>query len=393
VRVEREKTRAAETVASLRPLANEIIEYLRVHAEIGGEEFESSAYLAAVLGEAGFEVERGVGELPTAFLASGPRASGPCLAFLAEYDALPGIGHACGHNASAAVSIVAALGLVACQRDGNVGGTALVVGTPGEENLSCKVRLVERSIFSGVDAAMMVHAFDKWASDVVAMACDKRDFSFSGRASHAAAAPEGGVNALDAVMLTFHGVNCLRQHVVDSCRIHGIVTRGGEAPNIVPDFAQARYYIRSRTRSYLNDLTSRVERCAEGAALMTGARLDVSSVDDSLDDILVNRPFLSLYDANLLRTLDLAQVSADDVLVGSTDVGNLSHVIPTIHPLGAFAPLGTALHTSEFAEATRSGETLDAVIVAATALAQTALDLIIRSDSMSEVRRAFLSAK
>ena len=387
--IELEKSRAAETVASLRPLICDIIEYMYTHAEVGGEEVKSSARLTTVLADAGFAVDHGVGDLPTAFVASGPRAPGACLAFLAELDALPAIGHACGHNASAAASIAAALALAACQREGNVAGTALVVGTPGEENLSCKLQLAERGVFSGVDAAMMVHAFDRWTSNVVAMACDERDFTFSGRAAHAAAAPERGINALDAVMLTFHGVNCLRQHVTEDCRIHGIVTDGGEAPNIVPESAQARYYIRSRSRRYLNDLTSRVERCAEGAALMTGAHLAVSSVEDSLDDIRANRPLLGLYEANLLRTLDRDQLSTDDVLVGSTDVGNLSHVIPTIHPLAAFAPPGTALHTPAFAEATRSAETLDATVTAATALAQTALDLIMLPDAMFEVRSAF----
>lgn len=392
-RVECVKAYVGELVEGLRPLAHDIIEYLHAHAEVGGEEIESSTYLAGLLVDAGFDVERGVAQLPTAFVASTTTAPGPRLAFLAEYDALPGMGHACGHNASAATSIVAALALATCQREGKVGGTTLVIGTPGEENLSCKLPMIKCGVFSGIDAAMMVHAFDRWTSSAITLALDSRHFTFTGRAAHAAGAPEMGINALDAVSLTFHGINCLRQHVVDGCRIHGIVTKGGELPNIVPALAEANFFIRARDRRYLDELTLRIESCAKGAALMTGARLAVSSNTEGTDNIRINRPFLNLYEANLLRMLDPKSYSPEDVLLGSTDAGNVSYVVPTIHPLAAFAPPGTGLHTPALAEAARSDDTLHAVGIAATALAQTAIDLSMRPDTLSEVRHAFLDAK
>jgi amidohydrolase len=391
--IAREKKRAKAAVESLRPLVRDIIEQLNAYAEVGGEESQSSALLKSLLADAGFAIESGVADLPTAFVATAPtRAPGPCIAFLAEYDALPGIGHACGHNASAATSIAAAVAVMACQRKGHVGGTATVVGTPGEENLSGKVQMLEHGVFRGIDAALMMHAFDRWASGARILLCDTRQFTFFGRAAHAAAAPESGLNALDGVMLTFQGVNCLRQHMIDGSRIHGIVTDGGEVPNVVPERAQALFYIRAGRRSYLDELTSRVEQCAKGAALMTGTQLEVSSVEDSMEGLLENRPFVDLYEANLARALGSELLAIEEPTLGSTDAGNVSHVVPTIHPLGAFAPRGTDLHTPAFAQATRSSETLDAVVLGATALAQTAIDLLMRPDSMAEVRRAFQEA-
>lgn len=385
------KQAVALEVEKRRDLLGAVIRTLDGFAEIGGEEVRSCRYLCDVLSQAGFSVEEGIVGLPTAFLArGGPGGRGaPCVALLAEYDALPGIGHGCGHDASAAASLGAAIALLSSLETAGHAAQIMVVGTPGEENLSCKIEMVERGVFRGVDAALMVHAFDRWLTALETMALDAREYTFTGRAAHAAAAPEMGVNALDAVILTFQAVNCLRQHIPDGCRVHGVVTHGGDVPNIVPACAQARFYVRAPSRGYLDTLSPRIDRCAEAAALATGCSLEASTFEASVDDISLNRPFLDLFEANLRAVDPPVSFSLDTVPLGSTDVGNLSYAVPTIHPLAGFAPLGTVLHTKEFADEMLTADALQSVCVAATVLAQTALDLVVGPRRLAEVRSAF----
>lgn len=383
------KGEAADHVRQQREALRRVIRDLDRLSELGGEEVESSRLLCEQLHAAGFAVERGAAGIPTAFVARAGTNHGPTIAFLLEYDALPTIGHGCGHDASGAASLAAALAVKSCLAQCGQQGRVLAVGTPGEENLSCKIKMVERGVFQGVDAAMMVHAFDRWLTTVDTMALDAREYTFEGAAAHAAGAPEKGINALDAVALTFHGVNCLRQHIPDGCRVHGIVTAGGEAPNIVPAHAQCRFYVRAPRRSYLNTLTPRIDRCAQAGALATGCSLDVRTFEASVDDIVLNRPFLDLFAANLLAADLSVALSSEVVPLGSTDAGNLSHVVPTIHPLGGFAPLGTVLHTREFAEAMLTDDALDAVCTSAIAMAHTAIDLMLAPGALDAVRGAF----
>lgn len=387
------KHSATTCVADSRELLRSIITTLHARPELGGQEWASSQLLIETAADAGFAVERPVGGLETAFKCthSAGGISRPSIAFIAEYDALPGLGHGCGHNASAAASLGAAISVAMCQRLHDLSGTVLLIGTPGEENLSAKIQMIDRGVFAGVHAALMVHAYDRWAPDAASLALVTREFTFTGHAAHAAATPESGINALNATMLTFHGIDCLRQHITEGCRIHGIVTDGGEAPNIVPEVSSSRFFVRSPSRRDLRQLARRVEACAEGAARMTGCTVDIASFAPAQDELVANAPLLDLFREALCRQIPRDEIQQTPVLLGSSDVGNLSHTVPTIHPMGAFAPLGVPLHTHEFAAAMRSDAALDAVCVAATALAHTALDLLVKCDLLDRVETAHAS--
>lgn len=364
-----------------------IVRYLHDNPEIGGEETKSATFLCGTLREAGFGVQQGIAGLPTAFIGTfcAEDEHEPKVAFVVEYDALPSLGHACGHNASAAASVGAALAVAEIMRENGLPGTCMAVGTPGEENLAGKIPMIGAGIFEGVSAAIMVHSYDRWMTNIRAMALDALEFSFKGKPAHGAAAPHEGINALDAVMLTFHGINCLRQHIIEGSRIHGIVTHGGDAPNIVPERAVAAFYVRAQISGYLEELTTRVKDCARGAALATGCELEINTFEPRLDDLRSNEVLLGLFINNLSRWIDANKIIETPEALGSTDMGNLSHVVPGIHPLMPIAPEGIHLHTHEFTNATLTVEALDTVILAAAAMACTALDLILEKDKRDAV--------
>jgi amidohydrolase len=368
-----------------------IVRYLHDNPEIGGMETESAAFLCEILRTQAFEIQVGVAGLPTAFVGTfcGSDQIEPRVAFVVEYDALPSLGHACGHNASAAASMGACLALAEVMREHRLPGTCMAAGTPGEENLAGKIPMIKAGIFHGVSAVMMAHAYDHWIIESQAMALDAMEFSFKGRPAHGAVAPHEGINALDAVMLTFHGINCLRQHVLDGSRIHGIVTHGGDAPNIVPEKAVAEYYVRARNSEYLKELTRRVQDCARGAALATGCELEITTFEPHQDNLKSNKVLLELFRANLSRWVDSSQIIQTPEALGSTDMGNLSHAVPSIHPLMPVAPKGVNVHTHEFARATLSEEALNTVVLAASAMACTALDIILDEEKRDAVAREF----
>ena len=247
-----------------------------IHAkpEIGNEEFFASGLLTELLEKEGFTVEKAVAGHETSFVARKKSAKpGPSIAFLAEYDALPGLGHACGHNIIGTQSVAAAIAFSKVLDE--TGGEAVVFGTPAEEggpNGSAKGSFVKHGLVEGIDAAMMIHPFGQTRPTSSSLAVDPLDFEYIGKPAHAAAAPHEGINALDAVIQLFNGINALRQQVPDDVRIHGIITHGGDAPNIIPEYAKARFYIRAATRTRLNDITRRVKAVAEGAALATGGK-------------------------------------------------------------------------------------------------------------------------
>lgn len=363
--------------------------------EIGNQEFFASKLLSDTLAEAGFSIEKAVAGHATSFIARKKSTTfeGPTIGFLAEYDALPGLGHGCGHNMIGTISTAAAVSLSELLDE--VGGEVVVLGTPAEEggeNGSAKASFVKHNLLKGIDACMMIHPANKTGVTGNSLAVDPLDFEYIGKTAHAASSPEKGINALDAVIQLFNGINALRQHVTSDVRIHGIITHGGEAPNIVPDYAKARFFIRAATRKTCSEVTERVKNIARGAALSTGAKLNVLAFQNQVDNLLINRKF----DEVFVQSMELLGCEIDREIkggLGSTDTGNISQVVPTIHPHIKIGPENLVGHTTEFCTAAASEEGDEALIVAAKALAITGLTLIRDGEKLEEIKDEFFVAK
>lgn len=359
--------------------------------EIGNQEFFASKLLTDTLVKAGFSIEKAVAGHETSFVArkKSSKLDGPAIAFAAEYDALPGLGHACGHNIIGASSIAAAISLSTLLDE--VGGEVVVLGTPAEEggqNGSAKASFVKHNLLQGIDACLIIHPGNRTEVTRSSLAVTPLDFEYIGKSAHAAAAPEKGINALDAVIQLFNGINALRQHVTPDVRIHGIITHGGDMPNIVPEYAKARFYIRAATRKTCSEVTERVKAVAQGAALVTGAKLNVIAFQNEVDDLLINRVFDDVF-VESAKLIGLEISTEVQTGFGSTDVGNISQVVPTIHPHVKIGPSTLVGHTPEFCAAAVSMEGDDALISGAKALAITALTLITDKEKFKEVKDEF----
>ncbi|MCM3125036.1 MULTISPECIES: M20 family metallopeptidase [unclassified Mesobacillus] len=389
------------SVKSLKDIITENVElnqylYLttshEIHArpEIGNEEFFASARLINILEDEGFEVEKAVAGHETSFVArKRSEKPGPSIAFLAEYDALPGIGHACGHNIIGTTSVAAAIALSKVLDE--TGGEAVVFGTPAEEggpNGSAKGSFVKHGLVEGIDAALMLHPSGQTRLTSTSLAVDPLDFEFIGKPAHAAASPHEGINALDAVIQLFNGINALRQQLTDDVRIHGIITHGGDAPNIIPEYAKARFFLRAATRSRLNDVTQRVKAVAEGAALATGAKLNVIAFQNKVDNLLLNDRYNEVF-KNVIQDLGENVAANEREGIGSTDAGNISQVVPTIHPYIKIGPDNLVAHTVPFREAAASPEGDEALLKGAKALALTALQLFTNQELLTDIKAEF----
>lgn len=363
-----------------------------IHArpEIGNEEFFASAQLIKILEDEGFEVKKAVAGHETSFVARKKSDKpGPSIAFLAEYDALPGIGHACGHNIIGTTSVAAAIALSKVLDE--TGGEAVVFGTPAEEggpNGSAKGSFVKHGLVEGIDAALMLHPSGQTRLTSGSLAVDPLDFEYIGKPAHAAASPHEGINALDAVIQLFNGINALRQQLHDDVRIHGIITHGGDAPNIIPEYAKARFFIRAATRSRLNEVTRRVKAVAEGAALATGAKLNVIAFQNEVDNLLLNNRYNEVF-KNVIEELGETVATDERNGIGSTDAGNISQVVPTIHPYIKIGPDELVAHTVPFREAAASTLGDEALLKGAKALALTAFQLITDEVLLKEIKAEF----
>lgn len=368
----------------------------QIHAnpEIGNEEFFASRLLSGILEKEGFEVERAVAGHETAFLArKKSEKPGPSIAFLAEYDALPGLGHGCGHNIIGTTSVAAAIALSKVIDE--TGGEAVVLGTPAEEggpNGSAKGSFVKHGLIEGIDAALMVHPSNHTRLTSTSLAVDPLDFEFIGKPAHAAASPEEGINALDAVIQLFNGINALRQQLKDDVRIHGIITHGGDAPNIIPEYAKARFFIRASTRTSLNEVTKKVRAVAEGAALATGAKLNVIAFQNEVDNLLLNKAYDQVF-KEVIEELGETVVEGDRDGIGSTDAGNISQVVPAIHPYIKIGADDLVPHTVPFREAAASAKGDEALITGAKGLALTALQLAANPAVLYSIKKEFLERK
>jgi amidohydrolase len=293
---------------------------------------------------------------------------------MCEYDALPGIGHACGHNIIATSGAGAGAALAAV-RAKLPAGRLQVIGTPAEEGGGGKVKLIRAGVFQGVDCAMMIHGFDRTILHQDLLGIVRTDFEYAGKAAHAAADPWVGVNALDACIQTFNAVSMLRQQVRPDCRIHGIIVNGGAAANIIPEYAKATFYVRAPRIDTMWELHRRVVACAEGAARAAGATLTVTQHEMVYEPLKRNQTLLDLFAANM-RTAGLVEGEAVPDRLGSSDVGNVSQVLPTIQPMVAIAPTGMAIHTRDFVHAAVQPLAHAGMLAAAKTMAMTAYDLL-----------------
>jgi amidohydrolase len=345
------------------------------HPELGYQEKQAAGWLTGFLAAKGFKVESGVAGVETAFRATIETGDGPTIAILCEYDALPGIGHACGHNVIAASGAGAGAAL-ALSKSLLPKGRVQVIGTPAEEGGGGKNRLIKGGVFKDVDCAMMIHGFDRTILHQDLLGIVRGTFEFHGKASHASADPWEGINALDGCIAMFNAVAMLRQQVRPDCRIHGIITNGGAAANIIPEYAAAVFYVRAPRIDVMWDLYKRVVACAEGAAKATGAAVKVTQQTDNVyEPMKRNQTLLDLFAANM-TAVGLAEGPAVLDRLGSSDVGNVSQVIPTIQPMIGIAPLGTAIHTREFADAAVTPLARAGLLAAAKTMALTTFDLL-----------------
>jgi amidohydrolase len=361
----------------------------RIHdnPELGYHEVKAAGWLTEFLAGHGFKVERGVAGVDTAFRATLETGAGPTIAIMCEYDALPAIGHACGHNVIATAGVGAGAGLAAV-RDRLPHGRILVIGTPAEEGGGGKVRLLRGGVFESVDAAMMVHGWDRWVPHQDLLGVARVGFEFTGRAAHASADPWEGVNALDAVIQTFNNIAMLRQQVRPDSRIHGIVTSGGAAPNIIPEYTAAMFYVRAAHLDYLADLQARVIACAEGAAQATGCTVKATVYDNTYEPMKRNQTLADAFRTNM-RTLGIPESPEVKERLGSSDVGNVSQALPTIQPYVKIAPDGTPWHSRAFAEAAVSPLAREGMLAAAKVMAMTTLDLLAEPGLVARARHDF----
>lgn len=353
---------------------------LDIHAnpEVSNYEFFACKRLSEQLGAEGFDVKVDVAGHRTGFTASYRSAKpGPVLVFLAEYDALAGLGHGCGHNLFGATSALAASALK--QVIDQVGGEVRVYGTPGEEggeNGSAKGSFVREGFLEDVDAALCVHpGSNRHVLTSKSLGCAPVDIEFWGKSSHAASAPEKGINALDALIQVYNSINALRQHLTSDVRIHGIIVDGGSAPNTVPDYAKAKFYLRAATAPVLDEVYRKVDNIVAGAALATGAKGRMQPYQNRVENTIPTPSFDAVYRREM-EALGEEVCDPKDEGNGSTDVGNISQVVPTIQPMIRITDEPVAGHSEAMKAASCSPKGLASIPLGAKALALTALDLI-----------------
>lgn len=400
------KRALAAAVETLAPEWKEIS--LRIHAnpELGLKEEKASAWLADALARHGFAVERGVAKMPTAFVGRGPtgsearatkragaKSARPSLAFLAEYDALPGLGHACSHNLIGSAACLAAIALSQAVAPGDA--TIQVLGCPVEEFHGGKAQLIQHGYFKGVDAALMSHGYYLNLGMRPAIGRASVIFEFFGQPAHASSVPHRGVNALDAMIQTFNSVALLRQQLRQEARVHGIITHGGTAANVIPDYTRAEFYVRSKDGDYVQELRKRVIACARGAATATGTRLKVSAEGHVFEPQKLNATLARVYEDNLRFTGQRVDVLPPESGYGSSDFGNVSQLMPALH--GYFRIVHEDVevrpHSTAFAEACRTPAALEGMVNAAKAMALTGFDLITQPKLLEAAQREWTETK
>lgn len=381
------KDQLAARIDALRPELERISRDIYSHPEIGYQERQAVGWLTEFLRKHDFSVEVGVADTPTAFVATRRNGTGPTVAFLAEYDALRGLGHGCGHNLIAMASTGAGIALAdALDR---FPGRVQVIGTPAEEGGGGKIRLIRGGVFQEVDAAMMFHPDTRTQVLHWALAVTHMHFEFTGRAAHASGDPEQGINALDAFVLAYNGISMLRQHIKEGSRLHGFLIEGGTAPNIVPERTRGEFLVRARDEAYMLELVQKVKNIFQAAALATGCSVKLSFDEDPYTDLRNNAVLARLFGENLQRLGIDAVEGVPWQNAGSTDMGNVSHVVPAIHPTLGIAPAEVPGHSQAFLEASGSPRGYQAMVDAAKALAMTGADLLAEPSLVEQAEADF----
>ena len=387
------KDKIVELVNSIGSRLIEISDMIHENPELGFQEHFASNLLSTELERNGFSVERGVSGLPTAFKAVYTIGKGePKIAFLAEYDALPKLGHACGHNIIGTAAVGAGIVLSRLAKAENLDCTVIVFGTPAEEgvvdNAGGKVLMLDE--ISKADVALMIHPADRNSIGYNSLAREAFKIEFYGKAAHAAASPHKGINALEALILTFVSINALRQHLKKDAMIHGIVEHGGDAPNIVPDYTSGRFYARTATIEYLGEVVKKIKRCAEGAALQTGAKMKFTKTANTYANAIPNHTLIEVASKNF-RYLGLTPPTIEELKsvknMGSTDFGNVSQLVPALEINPGIVPIGTPGHSVAFAEAAGSKPGHDGLLLGVKLLALTGFDLLSDPNLISNAKK------
>jgi amidohydrolase len=356
--------------------------------EVGGSEVFASNLITTYLEEKGFKVWRGVGGLKTAFMASSGD-EGFHVGFCSEYDALHEIGHGCGHNLIGIGGVAAGVALAAAL-EGKPGRVS-IIGTPDEEDHGGKVDLVRTGVFDDVDVAMMFHPGCSTDLHIESLACCDYRFIFHGRSVHASSEPWEGHNALDSVIQTFNSINALRQHLKDDARVHGIISEGGLAPNVIPHRAAADFLIRARDSFYLEEVVEKVIACARGAAMTTGTVLEICESGYPYDAMISNETMVDLF-AESLKTAGYKIESPHKEGLGSIDMGNVSRVTPSIYPVVAITDQWVTRHTHEFTELCNSDQAYDVMLTVAKAMAMTGQKIVEDTKIQQQIQKEFNEA-
>ena len=359
--------------------------------EISEHEHNSCKLVADFFESEGFHVERKFCEIETAFKATYKgKKNGEKIAFLCEYDALPEIGHGCGHNLISSMSILASIGLKSIIDE--IGGEIHVFGTPAEETNGAKVKMTDLKVFQDMSIAMITHPSNQTVSSGSSLALCPIQFEFFGQTAHAAKEPEKGINALEAVISTYTSINALRQYLPDDVRIHGVIDNGGIVANIIPDYASCKFYARASKKKYLETVIEKMKNCARAASLSVGARLEFNNYELSYDDMLTNKTLSNIFDSNLLEIGEPFIIPVQES-TGSIDMGNVSYQVPSIHPWINIGSGDIPIHSKEFAECTQSENAKRAIMRASTAMAFTAHDVLTNPNLLKEIRKEFDSFK
>ncbi len=374
----------------LLPELKELNKFIYDNPELGYEEFVSSRAHIELLERHGFEMELSPLGMETAYVArfSGDKP-GITMAYLAEYDALPGIGHGCGHNLLGTTSIGAALVLKDYVEKN--GGTVLLFGTPAEETSGAKVAFADQGYFEGVDVAICPHPSDFYYSSGKSLALVPISFTFTGKTAHAASDPESGVNALDALLLTFNNINALREHIRSSARIHGVIKEGGLAANVVPDRAVGEFYVRTMTLDYMEELLEKVKNCARAGALATGCSLEFDHYEAIYHNMVTNKTLSDHYDG-ILKEMGI-EVQPPRESFGSLDMGNVSQVCPSINPYFGISAHEIPGHTAEFRDATLTDLAMEGMVNTIVAMVKAMVDCQEDGELLAAVKSEFENRK
>lgn len=379
-----------KTIDELHPALTAMSDQIFDNPELGNMEFKAHKLVTKFLHQHGFQIESNLLGLETAFRATySVGTGGPRIGLLCEYDALKELGHACAHHMQSPAIIGAALAIKEVMTDRPY--TLLIYGTPAEETTSGKIPMAKNGLFDDLDVALMMHGSDTTTVDGKSLAVNLVDFVFHGKSSHAAIAPEKGISALDAVLLTFNGIEYLREHVRDDVRMHGIITDGGKAANIVPARAAAQFYIRADDRPYLDTVLERAYNVARGSALSIGATLEINEI--KAYDNKFNVPSLNKLLLAHAETAGAEGISPPREKTGSTDFSCVTYRVPGACLRVKFVPKGTPSHSTEWINTGKAPDAHNAIIIAARALALTGISLITDSALLTQIKEEFQAAK